>query len=125
LQQSIHIASPINFFFQLDEAIKNSFKNFFLRFEERCRTDNDQALQKSVDVYKNKMEEADNLFHRMTVSFDWKHNESKNSAIQFFINEPKMGGTEFSTYQSCQFTRVTASGEREIFCSTYLQEVSQ
>jgi hypothetical protein len=79
-------------FFQLKEAIETSFANFKSRFEERCKTDNDQALEDSIDYYKTNMEApdaGDKLFLDKS-DFEKKHNENKDSAIRIFKDIKKM-----------------------------------
>ncbi len=85
-------------FFQLKEAIEISFANFKSRFEERCKTDNKDALQDSINYYKRKMEapnDGDKLFLDKS-DFEKKHNENKDSAIRKFKGIKKMGGEQFS-----------------------------
>ncbi len=123
LQHSIDIVFQIWFvFFQLNEAIKASFANFKLRFEERCRADNEAALRVSGDAYRTSMEAVcgGNKPYLDESTFNKEHNTSKNLANQIFRDKPKMGGMEFSLEEKV----VVIRGQTESSMITHYQKAS-
>jgi hypothetical protein len=112
-------------FFQLNEAIKASFASFKLRFEERCRADNEAALRVSVDAYKTSMEAVcgGKKPYLDKSAFDREHTKNKNLANQIFRDKPKMGGMEFSSGEKVGFTTMNALGQTKFSRATYVQKV--
>ena len=93
-----------------------------MRFEERCRADNEAALRVSGDAYRTSMEAVcgGNKPYLDESTFNKEHNTSKNLANQIFRDKPKMGGMEFSLEEKV----VVIRGQTESSMITHYQKAS-
>jgi hypothetical protein len=98
-----------------------------LRFEERCRADNEAALRVSGDAYRTSMEAVcgEDKPYLDESAFNREHNTNKNLANQIFRDQQKMGGMEFSLDEKVVvITTINARGQTESSMITHYQKAS-